>query len=421
MARPGLLLRTERIDYCEAWDAQRALARGRATGALPDVVWLLEHPPVYTTGRHGRREDLFLSDEALAAAGAEFVAADRGGQMTWHGPGQTVGYAICDLRPGGRVRAFVETLVGAMADAAALPDAQPRTDAVGLYAGGRKLGSVGIRVSGGITAHGIALNRDPDLEPFRLMTACGAPEVEATSIAAEGGDPRRERVDGALAEALGERLGLRLEPAALGDVLPLLDLDVEVGAMRRRLEHRWRERLGKPSVDSQGTKTPPATIEGQWVLRDERMGERYPWPEGMEYYDDPFWIYEAPDGRLFGLGRVSAGREDRPFWMTFVLGAEGGSKRAVVLFMATNDYADTGEAAALIRGKGPTGRAMYGMDEALPAAYAEMRIERYKDRVTGERYSYDKAAVIAHGDDHVAMLRHAMAQVDLRGLEPQAA
>ncbi len=109
------------MGYRQAADAQRGLARARATGAIPDVVWLLEHPSVYTTGRHGRREDLFLSDEALAAAGAEFVAADRGGQMTWHGPGQTVGYAICDLRPGGRVRAFVETLVGAMADAAALP------------------------------------------------------------------------------------------------------------------------------------------------------------------------------------------------------------------------------------------------------------------------------------------------------------
>ncbi|HSJ73515.1 MAG TPA: lipoyl(octanoyl) transferase LipB [Miltoncostaeaceae bacterium] len=221
MGRPGLLLRSERIGYVEAWDAQRALARARAAGAVPDVVWLLEHPPVFTTGRHGRREDLYLSDEALRGAGAEFVAADRGGQMTWHGPGQAVGYAICDLRPGGRVRAFVEALVGAMADAAALPGARPGDDAMGLYAGGRKLGSVGIRVSGGVTAHGLALNREPDLEWFRLMTACGAPGVAATSIAAEGGDPRRERVEAALAASLEERLALRLEPVALEDILPL--------------------------------------------------------------------------------------------------------------------------------------------------------------------------------------------------------
>jgi lipoate-protein ligase B len=216
----GLLVRTARIGYREAWDAQRALARARAAGELPDVIWLLEHPPVYTAGRNGRREDLYLSDEALAAAGGEFVAVDRGGQMTWHGPGQSVGYAIRDLRPAGRVRAHVEALVAAMADAAALPGARPGEDAMGVYAGGRKLGSVGIRVGGGVTTHGLALNRDPDLEWFRLMTACGAPDVPATSIAAEGGDPGRARVEAALAGSLGERLGLRLEPAALEDLLP---------------------------------------------------------------------------------------------------------------------------------------------------------------------------------------------------------
>jgi lipoyl(octanoyl) transferase len=208
------------VGYREAWDLQRRLAAARADGVLPDVVWLLEHPPTFTTGRHGRREDLHLSDEGLRAAGAELVATDRGGQMTWHGPGQSVAYAIRDLRPGGRVRAFVAALVGAMADAAGLPHAVPGDDAMGLYAGGRKLGSVGIRVRGGVTTHGLALNRDPDLDWFRLMTACGAPDVAATSIAAEGGDPRRERVDAVLAAALAERLGLRLEEAALEDLIP---------------------------------------------------------------------------------------------------------------------------------------------------------------------------------------------------------
>ena len=219
--RAGVLVRTDRIGYREAWEVQRRLAAARAEGAIPDVVWLLEHPPTFTAGRHGRREDLFLGDDALAGIGATFVAVDRGGQMTWHGPGQSVGYAICDLRPGGRVRSFVESLVGAMRDAAALPGAAAGEDAMGLYAGGRKLGSVGIRVSGGITTHGLALNRDPDLEWFRIMTACGAPGVAATSIAAEGGDPDRERVDAALAQGLAARLGLSLEPATLDDLLPV--------------------------------------------------------------------------------------------------------------------------------------------------------------------------------------------------------
>ncbi|MGD9695737.1 MAG: lipoyl(octanoyl) transferase LipB [Thermoleophilia bacterium] len=219
MTRPGLLVRTPRIGHRAAWDAQRAMAAARRAGAIPDVVWLLEHPPTFTTGRHGGREDLFLADEALAAAGAEFVPVDRGGRMTWHGPGQTVGYVIADLRPGRRVRAFVEALVAAMRDATGLADAAPGADAMGLYAGGRKLGSVGIRVSEGVTTHGLALNRDPDLDWFRLITACGAPDVEATSIAAEGGDPDRERVEAALAASLGRRLGLDLSPAPLESVL----------------------------------------------------------------------------------------------------------------------------------------------------------------------------------------------------------
>jgi lipoate-protein ligase B len=218
--KSGLLVRTPLIGYREAWELQGRMAAARARGELPDVIWLLEHPPVFTAGRHGRREDLFLDDDALAAAGAAFVATDRGGQMTWHGPGQSVGYAVCDLRPGRRVRGFVHALVGAMRDAAGIAGARAGEDAMGLYAGGRKLGSVGIRVRGGITTHGLALNRDPDMDWFAIMTACGAPGVEATSIAREGGDPGRERVEAALAASLAEGLGLELEEVALAD-LPL--------------------------------------------------------------------------------------------------------------------------------------------------------------------------------------------------------
>ena len=204
----ALLLTSGRIAYDEAWDRQRELAERRAAGTIPDVVWLLEHPPVYTYGRHGSRADLFLDDETLGRLGATCVHSDRGGQMTWHGPGQTTGYVIADVRAHGGVRRFVSALVGAMADASGLPDATPGGDAMGLYVHGRKLGSVGIRVNGGISTHGLALNRDPDLMWFARMSACGAPEVAATSIAAEGGDPNRDRVEAALAEALAERLGL---------------------------------------------------------------------------------------------------------------------------------------------------------------------------------------------------------------------
>ena len=123
--------------------------------------------------------------------------------MTWHGPGQSVLYAICDLRPGRRVRGFVEALVGAMARRGRRPRRRaPGDDAMGLYAGGRKLGSVGIRVSGG-DHHATAWpsTATPTSTGSALMTACGAPDVAATSIAAEGGDPDRARVDAALGGA----------------------------------------------------------------------------------------------------------------------------------------------------------------------------------------------------------------------------
>jgi lipoyl(octanoyl) transferase len=217
---PGLLLRTPgRIGWDEAWATQRALHAARLADAIPDVVWLLEHDPVYTTGRHGRREDLWLADDALAGMGAIFRRADRGGQMTWHGPGQTTAYVLADLRGGRHVRPFVEALVGAMDDAAGLAAAAAGADAMGLYVDGRKLGSVGIRVRRGVSTHGVALNRDPDLSWFTAMTACGQPGVAATSIAAEGGDPSRERVEAALAGALAARLGLDLAEADVADLV----------------------------------------------------------------------------------------------------------------------------------------------------------------------------------------------------------
>jgi len=218
-AYDAMLVQTPRIAFPEAWELQRRLAVLRREDRIPDVVWLLEHPPVYTYGRHGRREDLYLvDDDALAALGATVHQIDRGGQMTWHGPGQTTGYVIADVRRHGGVRRFVCALVSAIADASGIPGAAA-AEPTGAYVEGRKIGSVGIRVSGGVTTHGLSLNRDPDLAWFARMSACGAPDVPATSIAAEGGEPGRVPVEAALAAALAERLGLRYEPVPLEDAL----------------------------------------------------------------------------------------------------------------------------------------------------------------------------------------------------------
>ncbi|MFM8828261.1 MAG: lipoyl(octanoyl) transferase LipB [Actinomycetota bacterium] len=212
--RPALLARSERVGYIEAWDEQRRLADLVRSGDSPAVVWLLEHDPVYTHGRHGTRDDLFVDDATLAALGATCLASDRGGQMTWHGPGQVTGYVISDLRRGPGVRRFVQALVDAMTDAChacGVPGAVSDHDAMGTYFDGRKLGSVGIRVAEGVSMHGIGLNVDPDLAWFARMSACGAPDVPATSIAAEGGSPDRAVVEAALADALAARLDLALE------------------------------------------------------------------------------------------------------------------------------------------------------------------------------------------------------------------
>lgn len=214
----AFVVATQQIGYPDAWAIQRRLADARRAGAIPDILWLLEHPPVYTYGRHGKREDLWVDDATLARLGATCVHSDRGGLMTWHGPGQTTGYLIADVRRHGGARRFVLGLVEAMAAASGLPDAQPDAERMGVYVEGRKLGSVGIRIAGGVSTHGVALNRDPDLVWYERMSACGAPDVAATSIAAEGGRAMRPVVEGAFAAAVADHFGLTFDPVEL-DVL----------------------------------------------------------------------------------------------------------------------------------------------------------------------------------------------------------
>ena len=209
--RQALVTRSDCIGYIAAWDEQRRLADLVRAGECPTVIWLLEHDPVYTYGRHGTRDDLFGDDDALAALGAMCLASDRGGQMTWHGPGQVTGYVIMDLRRGPGVRRFVEALVDAMTDAChacGVPGVASDHERMGTYVDGRKIGSVGIRVAEGVSTHGLGLNVDPDPAWSARMSACGAPDVPATSIAAEEGTADRAMVEQALATALAARLHL---------------------------------------------------------------------------------------------------------------------------------------------------------------------------------------------------------------------
>lgn len=173
-------------DYVSAWQLQRELAQGRRDGAIPDTLLLLEHrPPVITLGRAAHREHLLVSAEELAQRGIELVETDRGGDITYHGPGQLVGYPILDLREHGRdvhlyLRQLEETLIQALATMGI--QAGRQAGYTGVWVGEEKVAAIGVKVSHWITMHGFALNVCPDLSHFGLIVPCGIREKGVTSL-----------------------------------------------------------------------------------------------------------------------------------------------------------------------------------------------------------------------------------------------
>ena len=182
-----------RIAYREAWDLQKRLAAARADGQIRDQLLLLEHPAVLTLGKHADESHVLASPAELARRGIEVVRVERGGEVTYHGPGQLVAYPIIALsRRGLLLRPLVRALEAAMVATseafgvtAARRDGHPGCwcDPDGPLP--RKLGALGIRVERGVSYHGIALNIDPDLADFDLIDPCGLPGTESTSIARE--------------------------------------------------------------------------------------------------------------------------------------------------------------------------------------------------------------------------------------------
>jgi lipoyl(octanoyl) transferase len=161
----------------------RELTDARNEGT-PDEIWFLEHPPVFTLGMNASSEHL------LAPGDIPVIPIDRGGQVTYHGPGQLVVYPLVDLRRSGLgVRDMVSALELAVCDTAAAYDIQayPRKEAPGVYVEGKKLASVGLRVRRGCTYHGLALNLDMDLEPFTRINPCGYQGLEVTQFRDLGG------------------------------------------------------------------------------------------------------------------------------------------------------------------------------------------------------------------------------------------
>jgi lipoate-protein ligase B len=176
-----------RVPFAEALAMQLAAREAVVAGTAPQVLLLVEHPPTLTLGRRGRRQDILWSDAQLAQAGLEICETPRGGQTTLHAPGQLVAYPI--VRIGLQVRAHV-THLGACAvallDELGARGAEFRTDPLGVWIEGRKIGSIGVHVSRGVTVQGIAINLDVDRRLFGALVSCGMPGVEMTDAIAEG-------------------------------------------------------------------------------------------------------------------------------------------------------------------------------------------------------------------------------------------
>jgi lipoyl(octanoyl) transferase len=206
-----------RADYAPIWRAMQSFTDARDADT-PDEVWFLEHAPVFTQGLNGRPEHL------LATGDIPVVGIDRGGQATYHGPGQLVVYTLIDLRRNGiGVRDLVVALENAVVALAARHGiaAAGRRDAPGVYVGARKLASLGLRVRRGCSYHGLALNVDMDLEPFGRINPCGMAGLAMTQLAGEGVSMGVHEVAVELAPLVCDALGLDWDGGWQGTPAPV--------------------------------------------------------------------------------------------------------------------------------------------------------------------------------------------------------
>jgi lipoyl(octanoyl) transferase len=185
------VVRAGLVPYEEARLAQKELEAARLEDRIPDLLLLLEHPPVYTKGRRTTPDELPMGEEWYRLQGIEVADTDRGGRVTYHGPGQLVGYPIVSLRPyGDDVHDYIRRMEGVII--AALGDwrvkAGPVAGLTGVWTGERrKIGSIGVHVNRGVTTHGFAINVNNDLQPFEWIVPCGIESCRMTSLSRELG------------------------------------------------------------------------------------------------------------------------------------------------------------------------------------------------------------------------------------------
>jgi len=213
------------VPYGEAYEAMHRLAERRLSGDIPDTLILLEHPPVYTAGRRWDPAHLVWAEDAMRAAGAEFHLVDRGGSVTFHGPGQLVGYPIVDLGRGGDVVGYVRRLEGVIIRAGAdagVPGLDRNPVNSGVWAGDGKVCAIGVRVSRArVTLHGFALNCTTDLSWYEAIVPCGLADRGVTSLSdLAGREVTVEEMAPLVAAAFDDGFGVDLIPADSGPLFP---------------------------------------------------------------------------------------------------------------------------------------------------------------------------------------------------------
>ena len=244
------------VPYRAALAVQEQIRTQRQADQLPDTLLLLEHPPVYTRGRRSGAGDLPFGEDFCRAKGIDVLTTDRGGQVTYHGPGQLVGYPIMRIRD---VHRHLRIMEGAISEMLAEEGIAARSrrdegiDYTGVWVEDRKIASIGVHVSRGVTTHGFAVNVENDLDPFSWVIACGLPDVRMTSVAAEleRPNPRHADYDSAASgvTCAGDRAGAHDSASRQGDAAAVIVAGAERGTrmpcVRRRMAYRFCEAHGR--------------------------------------------------------------------------------------------------------------------------------------------------------------------------------
>ena len=209
------------VEYRRAWDEQVFLAQAVRDGSQPNTLLLLEHPHVFTRGRLSKPEHLFLTEVELAEQGVAVVDTDRGGQVTYHGPGQLVGYPIVNLRNWGGPLKYLRTLeqviIQTLADLGVAAGLVPGL--TGVWIGGAKVAAIGVKISQGVAYHGFSLNVNPDLSYYDHIVPCGITDRDVTSLKELLARPvEMELVRNGLAHRFGQAMGFRMKEVAIKEV-----------------------------------------------------------------------------------------------------------------------------------------------------------------------------------------------------------